>query len=83
MFLVPTKAFQLYHYSQRPWITQILKDCDDPEQAFDNWMMRDHLFGQEILRQAKARQYGTLVVDGTLSIDEQYEKVSVYLMGTA
>ena len=46
-------------------------------------MMRDHLFGQEILRQAQIRQYGTLVVDGSLSINEQYEKVRVHLMGTA
>jgi 2-phosphoglycerate kinase len=83
MFLVPTKAFQLHHYSQRPWIKQILRNCDDPEQAFENWMMRDHLFGQEILRQAKARHYETLVVDGNQSVDEQYEKVKAHLMGAA
>src|SRR5688572_779580 len=52
IFFVPTKEFQLHCYSQRPWIKDILKECEDPEQAFANWMMRDHLFGQEILRQA-------------------------------
>lgn len=81
MFLVPTQAFQRTHYSQRPWIKQILTECDDPEQAFENWMMRDHLFGQEILRQAKARHYRTLVVDGKLSIDDLYEQVKSHLIG--
>lgn len=75
IFLVPTKEFQLHYYSQRPWIKDILKECDDPQRAFANWMMRDHLFGQEILRQAKARNYKTILVDGSRSIDQQYEIV--------
>lgn len=78
MFLVPTKAFQLHHYAQRPWITHILKDCKDPEQAFENWMARDHLFGQEVLRQAQARNYKTMIVDGTQPPDEQYAQVAAY-----
>jgi len=78
IFLVPTKEFQLHYYSQRPWVKSILKECEDPEQAFANWMMRDHLFGEEILRQAKARNYKTILVDRSRSIDQQYENVKEY-----
>ena len=74
-FLVPTKEFQLHYYSQRPWIKDILKECEDPEQAFANWMMRDHLFGQELLHQAKARNYKTILVNGSRNIDQQYETI--------
>ena len=76
LYMVPTRAFQIQYYRQRPWIHHILKDCADPEQAFENWMMRDHLFGQEILRQAEANHYRTLVVDGKQSLDEVFKIVS-------
>ena len=78
LYMVPTRAFQLHHYAQRPWIQGILKQCDDPEQAFQNWMQRDHTFGQEILRQAKAYGYGTILVDGKENIDVQIERVTRY-----
>jgi len=76
LYLVPAQAFQIHYYRQRPWIHHILKECEDPEQAFENWMMRDHRFGQEILRQAEANHYRTLVVDGKQSIPELLEIVS-------
>ena len=72
---MPTRAFQLHHYAQRPWIKGILKECDDPEGAFENWMERDHLFGREILRQAETYGYGTMLVDGKTGIDRQTELV--------
>jgi 2-phosphoglycerate kinase len=64
-FLVPTQEFQRGHYEQRPWIQSILAECDDPDLAFQSWMMRDHLFGQEIARQALAFGYPVVVVDGS------------------
>lgn len=70
LFLVPTPAFQRHHYRQRPWIQHILNECADPEQAFENWMLRDALFGQEILRQAQAKGYATLLVDGSQTLAE-------------
>ena len=79
LYLIPTKTFQLHHYSQRPWIHTILKECDDPEQAFANWMERDHLFGQEIQRQAKEFGYRAIVVDSGLDIDETYRQITYYL----
>lgn len=78
VFMVPDLEFQTRHYEQRPWIRDILRACDDPRQAFDNWMMRDHLFGQEVLRQAQAAGYRTLLVDGSRGIDELYEQVKAH-----
>jgi 2-phosphoglycerate kinase len=79
IFLVPTREFQLHHYRQRPWTQSILSECKDPDLAFENWMRRDQLFGQTVLRQAKARNYATILVDGKLSIDEKYEQVKEFL----
>lgn len=76
IYLVPTKAFQIHHYSQRPWIKHILKECRDPEQAFENWMERDHLFGQEIFRQAKTYGFKALLVDGRINVDDQFNFVA-------
>ena len=52
--------------------------CKDPEKAFENWMERDRLFGQEILRQAKLYGYGTIVVDGKQGIEAQFNAVVRY-----
>lgn len=79
LYFVPTLAFQRYHYRQRPWIRDILQACRHPQQAFDRWMMRDHLFGREILRQARARQYGAMVVDGREGIEALVEAARSYL----
>ena len=78
LYMIPTKEFQIHHYSQREFIHDILKDCEDPEKAFENWMMRDHLFGQEMLRQAKTYGYGTILVDGERNLEDQFEYVSQY-----
>lgn len=77
-FMAPAKAFQLHHYRQRPWIHDILRECDDPEQAFTNWMQRDHLFGKEVIRQAEALGYATTFVDGNRRIEGQYACVAAH-----
>lgn len=73
--MVPTKAFQVAHYQQREWIHELLKECKNPTQAFENWMERDHLFAKEVEREAHQLGYQTIINDGTLSIDELIEKV--------
>jgi 2-phosphoglycerate kinase len=75
LFMVPTKSFQIEHYSKRPWIDQILNECTDPQKAFANWMERDHLFGKEIIRQAQSLNYRNVIIDGSLSEDALYTKV--------
>jgi dephospho-CoA kinase len=78
IYLVPTHEFQLRHYRQRPWIQQILQTCAEPEQAFENWMLRDHLFGREIARQAQAKGFETILVDGSQTIGEHYAQVKAH-----
>ena len=75
VFMIPTLEFQLHHYSQRPWIQSILKDCHDPKQAFDNWMQRDHLFGQAITQKAASYGYSVIIVDGSVDIQGQFERI--------
>lgn len=78
LYMVPTKEFQILYYSQREFIHHILNECKDPKQAFENWMMRDHLFGKEILRQAERYGFGTILVDGKRNIEEQFKYVCSY-----
>lgn len=78
LYMVPTKGFQIHHYSRREFIHHILNDCKDPESAFENWMMRDHLFGKQILRQAKSYGFGTILIDGEMNIEELFQVVSDY-----
>ena len=75
LFLIPTKEFQIEHYSKRPWIKSILDSCEDPQQAFANWMERDHLFGQEIIKQAQRYNYQYVIIDGKASVDQLYSMV--------
>jgi 2-phosphoglycerate kinase len=79
LYMVPTKSFQVEHYSKRPWIKQILKDCTNPNQAFENWMARDFLFAQEIAKQAKQYGYRVVTVAGNRNIETQYAQVVEYL----
>lgn len=75
VFMAPTPVFQVAHYRARPWIQGILAACDDPAQAFENWMLRDHRFGVEVLRQARAFGYETITVDGTVDVEGMVERV--------
>lgn len=75
VFMVPTWDFQMAYYSRRPWIQDILAECSQPQQAFENWMQRDHLFGQEVLRQAAGYGYPTIVVDGSQGIESRLAQV--------
>jgi len=75
LFMIPTWEFQIEHYSRRPWIQSILKECRDPQQAFENWMRRDQLFGQELVRQANALNFPVVVVDGAVDIQGQLERI--------
>jgi hypothetical protein len=67
LWLVPTPGFQRAHYARRPWVRDILKQCSDPEQAFENWMRRDIGFADEVERQAAVQHLWSLRVDGSLS----------------
>ena len=67
--MVPTAQFQRKHYGQRPWVADVLRDCSDPEQAFDNWMRRDELFARWVRRSALFHGLQTIIVDGSYDIN--------------
>jgi hypothetical protein len=77
VFMIPTLEFQLHHYCQRPWIQSILNECRDPKLAFDNWMKRDNLFGEEVTHRANEFGYQTIRVDGFVDIREQFETIKI------
>ncbi|AEY64529.1 AAA family ATPase [Clostridium sp. BNL1100] len=71
--IVPTNEFQYEKYSQRPWVMQYLEGCSNKELAFENWMKRDYLFADTVLKEALKLGYSTLVVDGKRTIDENLD----------
>ncbi len=68
--MTPTREFQIRHYRERPWISQILQDSSDKETAFDNWMERDALFGEAVQADALRLGYPSIIVDGSKSVEE-------------
>ncbi|MDR1821547.1 MAG: AAA family ATPase [Oscillospiraceae bacterium] len=75
--MVPSKEFQIHHFKKRlpVWINDYLSSCSDKEKAFDNWMERDVLFASTVLKQAEEIGYSTLIVDGSVSVEESFQFV--------
>ena len=69
VWLVPNADFQRAHYARRPWIHDILRQCDDPARAFENWMRRDIGFADTVERQATERRLQVLRIDGALDVE--------------
>lgn len=44
IWIVSTPEFQVEHYKKREWIHRILKQYDDSDLVFSNWMERDSGF---------------------------------------
>jgi len=70
VYVVATKEFQVSNYSQREFIKEILSQCTDPRAAFDNWMERDARFGTLVSQSARQMGLPVILVDGSLSIEE-------------
>jgi hypothetical protein len=69
LYMVPTSAFQRKHYRLRPWVDDVLRDCSDPAQAFENWMQRDVIFARWVRRNALDHGLETMIVDGRRDIE--------------
>ena len=77
IWVVPTEQFQRTMYPQRgAWVQEILDQCRQPEQAFQNWMDRDVQFSQQVIAQANRRALPLLMVDGRRSIDQNAKIVA-------
>lgn len=75
IWIVPVPDFQKEHYAKRAWIHDILNQCDDPDNAFQNWMGRDIGFAAYVAKDAMNRGFKVIFVDGSKSIQENYEEV--------
>lgn len=76
--IVPTFEFQMKKYSERSWISQVLKGCKSPDQAFSKWMQRDALFAEDIIKQCEERKYKYIINDGSRTIDDLVNEVEKY-----
>jgi hypothetical protein len=79
VWLVPTAEFQIRHYALREWVTAYLRNCDDPEAAFRNWMRRDVLFAERVKELAATVGGRVIVVDGTMSLEDLTRAVAEHL----
>jgi 2-phosphoglycerate kinase len=79
VWLVPTATFQRDHYARRSWIEEILRQCADPAQAFDNWMRRDSGFADIVEAQAIEHALWVQRVDGTVNIEAMTALVAAQL----
>ncbi|EFH89758.1 hypothetical protein [Ktedonobacter racemifer] len=68
MWMVPTVDFQLTYYRQRAWAREVVRECRDPEQAFENWMQRDSGFARAVIQEARQYHLNVVVVDGTRTL---------------
>jgi hypothetical protein len=78
VWVVPTEAFQRAHYTpeRRPFINDILAHCENPSQAFANWMERDVGFAKRVTEQAQALDLKVLTVGGTRTVRQNAEIVA-------
>ncbi|MET0751842.1 MAG: hypothetical protein ABWZ66_00590 [Pyrinomonadaceae bacterium] len=70
IWLIPTPEFQRKYYSQREWIYEILKQCDNKEAAFQNWMERDAAFADFVANEAERLSLEWLLVDESKTVEE-------------
>ena len=73
--ITPSRTFQISRYRERPWVSHVLQDCADKEQAFANWMERDALFAEEIRGQCSQLGLPHLLTDGSISPEERMWQV--------
>ena len=79
LFMIPSKDFQVGQYRQRAWISPILAACADPDRAFKNWIARDQAYGRQIARQAGIHGFPLIIVDGSKTVVELYEKIKALM----
>lgn len=80
VWVIPTEPFQREHYTpeKRPFVNDILAHCQNPTQAFANWMDRDVGFAKRIAQQAQELDLKGLTVDGRRTIEQNAEMVAKY-----
>jgi 2-phosphoglycerate kinase len=78
IWIVPTEHFQRTQYARRDWVENILRQCRQPSEAWENWMGRDAAFARQVSLDARERQLTVLEVDGRQSIQRNAEVVTCH-----
>jgi 2-phosphoglycerate kinase len=78
VWVVPTPRFQREHYSRRVWVRETLRQCSNPESAFQNWMERDTRFADWVRAEARELNLELLEVDGGRTIEENALAVATH-----
>lgn len=76
--ITPEKEFQISHFKTREWLPLVLEGCRDQEQAFANWIERDHLFARGVQHQCLKGGYLCVINDGSMQISELVRRAEVY-----
>lgn len=76
--ITPAKEFQIFHYSKMAYVPYVPEGCRDTGKAFSNWMERDALFAQEVQRQCRAKNYVSIVNDGSMKIDDLANEAALH-----
>jgi hypothetical protein len=75
-WVIATAEFQREHYRKRKWALEIVKQCDNPVQAFNNWMERDIRFAEWVQEEINALGLHQLKVNGNQTIEENAEAIA-------
>jgi hypothetical protein len=79
IWIVPSEGFQRAVYPKRgAWVEDILDQCTEPEQAFQNWMDRDASFARRVKEEARARGLAVIEADGQRTIEQMARLVEVH-----
>jgi 2-phosphoglycerate kinase len=76
IWLIPSESFLRERYAARPFINLILRECADPEAAFNNWMDRDAAFAEWVRGRAESHGLPVFIIDGSQTIDETVEHIA-------
>lgn len=80
VWLVATGDFRRSQYPRRgPWVNQLLAQCRQQEEAWQNWMARDDRFAAQVLAQAEQHHARVLPIDGQRSASEIARIVATHL----
>ncbi|MDQ3549068.1 MAG: hypothetical protein M3439_09645 [Chloroflexota bacterium] len=78
IWIVPTPEFQREHYALRPWVRDVLQECEHPQQAFDTWMARDSGYADAVAESADRLGLRLVRVDGSQTIEEMAVTVATW-----
>jgi 2-phosphoglycerate kinase len=70
IWVVPAEDFQREKYARREWVSDILAQCRQPEEAWENWMGRDAAFASAVADDARERGLQVMEVDGSRSVQD-------------